>query len=161
MKTLKKSLLDKTRNKVVASKELFDNMLFGKMFRFKEVTNLSENCVDDISEVVLKNLTKDMDYINTWLKNMKFNSKVKMLCNYIEHINVIKWGFEDVDWEDKRVKVKFCEKINETLHKLGVFPKHYILTHSYLPQPFGNNICMVIIDTANENSFMIEFIEKQ
>ena len=160
MKTLKESLLDNTKNKVAASKELVDNMLFGKIFRFKEVTNLNDNSVDEISEKVLKNITKDMDYINTWLKSMKFNSKVKMLCNYIEHINVAEWGFEDVDWEDKKVQVKFCEKLNDTLHKLNVFPKHYILTHTYLPQPFENNICMTIIDTANERSFLIDFIEK-
>jgi negative regulator of genetic competence, sporulation and motility len=72
----------------------------------------------------MKNLTKGMDYMDENVERGIFDrqNKVKMLCNWIEHIDLMEWGFSDVDWiNDRDRRREFGLKLCQTLELNGGF----------------------------------------
>jgi hypothetical protein len=123
---LKESLLGKTKDKVNKAVDTINHMLFGDIFKFKYGHSISSKTTMCISVSGMKRLTKGMDYIDKYVERGLFDrqDKAKMLCNYIEHINLGDWGFFDVDWEKDEAKRKeFVSKLNETLAANGCYNK--------------------------------------
>ena len=125
MKSLKESLLSKTNDKVAKGKELVNKLaLFGNTFKLSYVRGLTNKSAQCISVKGMKNLTKGMDYIDPLVEKGVFDSrnKVKMLCNFIEHINLAEWGYIDIDWvKDRERRLEFFTKVNEYIHLNGGF----------------------------------------
>ena len=65
-----------------------------------------------------------MDYLDDNVERGIFDrqNKGKMLCNFIEHINLVEWGFVDVDWKNDRTKRdEFGKRLRDELESRSCF----------------------------------------
>jgi hypothetical protein len=124
MRTLKESILNKTKDRVGGIGEIIDRQtIFGNQFQLKDVRRLRDKNISCLSAKGLKEVTKGMDFIDDKVERGIFDraNKVRNLINFIEHINLIEWGFGGVNWSNDKVRGEFGEKLNNTLKELGCF----------------------------------------
>lgn len=125
MISLKESLLGKTTDKTNTIKDtIYKLQYFGNVFKLKNCKRLSSKTLQGISVKGMKELTKGMDYLDDNVERGIFDrqNKGRMLCNFIDHIDLAEWGFVNVDWKNDRTKrTEFGERLNETLKSRGGF----------------------------------------
>jgi hypothetical protein len=102
-----------------------------------------------------------MDFIDWKVERGVFDraNKVRNLINYIEHINLIEWGFVDVDWNNNKIRGEFATKLWKTLQEQGGFNGNGYCwcTNSSIT---GENVLRIMFDKVGGNIndyFAIEF----
>lgn len=123
MISLKESLLGDLDANLAKGDEMIEkNKCFGGRFKFYNCV-CNEASASILSSVILKKLTKNMDYMNPKIEHGQFDKKdkIKMFANWLDHVS-----FKDIDFNpftkmDKNDRQELSDKLVEYCKKQNLF----------------------------------------
>lgn len=145
MKTLRESLLGDLEDNLKAGVEMAKNYtLFGSRFKFLRCV-CNARCATVLDAINLKRVTKNMNYMHEEMENHNFmnNPKLKLLANFIDHIDLNEF---DINIHDNPNTEQFRKNIGSKL-------KEYIIDNKLISKEDKFHIFAPSINVTGTDEF--------
>lgn len=163
MKTLYEGILgdiDDTLSK--SDKGIEKYAVFGKRFKLRGASFISEQTASMLSATGLKHATKGMDYIDEKIERGVFDkrNKFKMFANWISHLKFEELGINPAsDFNDDKVRMQLAINLENICQSAGLFNNPHNV-NIYLPstRASGNDILRIMISHRTKISCSCQLI---
>ena len=124
MKTLYEGILGDIDDTLSKSDKGIDKYaVFGKRFKFKGCSYLTQASATMLNAVQLKKLTKNLDYMNYNIEHGLFDkqNKFKMFLNWIDHLTFDEIGVNPTNVTSDQFRMDLADAIERLCLKNGIF----------------------------------------